>query len=144
MASVVTAELVGLTKKFGSTTAVNQIDLKISDGTYCCLLGPSGCGKTTTLQMIAGHEAVTSGDILLGSQNVTDLPPALRGTAMMFQAYALFAHLNVLDNVAFALKMRGVEKTARHSKARKLLELVDMPIMPSVCRRNYQVANNNV
>jgi putative spermidine/putrescine transport system ATP-binding protein len=126
MASVVTAELVGLSKKFGSTTAVNQIDLKISGGTYCCLLGPSGCGKTTTLRMIAGHEAATSGDIVLGSQNVTDLPPALRGTAMMFQAYALFPHLNVLDNVAFALKMRGVEKTARHSKARKLLELVDM------------------
>jgi putative spermidine/putrescine transport system ATP-binding protein len=76
--------------------------------------------------MIAGHEMATSGDILLGSQNVTDLPPAARGTAMMFQSYALFPHLSVIDNVAFALKMRGVEKTTRHIKARKLLELVDM------------------
>jgi putative spermidine/putrescine transport system ATP-binding protein len=76
--------------------------------------------------MIAGHEAATSGDILLGSQNVTDLPPAARGTAMMFQSYALFPHLTVIDNVAFALKMRGVEKAQRYAKARKLLQLVDM------------------
>jgi len=64
--------------------------------------------------MIAGHEAVSSGDIILGIQNVTDLPPAASSTAMMFQSYALFPHLTVLDNVAFALKMRGVEKSTRH------------------------------
>jgi putative spermidine/putrescine transport system ATP-binding protein len=119
-------ELIALTKQFGSTVAVDAINLKIDAGSYCCLLGPSGCGKTTTLRMIAGHEAVSSGDILLGTQNVTDLPPASRGTAMMFQSYALFPHLTVLDNVAFALKMRGVEKPVRHAKAQKLLELVDM------------------
>jgi putative spermidine/putrescine transport system ATP-binding protein len=119
-------ELIALTKRFGPTFAVDAIDLKIAAGQYCCLLGPSGCGKTTTLRMIAGHEAATSGDIILGGQNVTLLAPAARGTAMMFQSYALFPHLSVLDNVAFALKMRGVEKTDRHSKARKLLELVDM------------------
>jgi putative spermidine/putrescine transport system ATP-binding protein len=119
-------ELIGVSKSFASTMAVEAIDLKIPAGCYCCLLGPSGCGKTTTLRMIAGHEAVTSGDILLGLQNVTDLPPAARGTAMMFQSYALFPHLSVIDNVAFALKMRGVEKITRYTKARKLLELVDM------------------
>jgi putative spermidine/putrescine transport system ATP-binding protein len=119
-------ELIGVSKRFVSTLAVDTINLKIPAGSYCCLLGPSGCGKTTTLRMIAGHEMATSGDILLGSQNVTDLPPAARGTAMMFQSYALFPHLSVIDNVAFALKMRGVEKTTRHIKARKLLELVDM------------------
>jgi putative spermidine/putrescine transport system ATP-binding protein len=119
-------ELIALKKSFGPAVAVDGIDLKIAAGSYCCLLGPSGCGKTTTLRMIAGHEAATSGDILLGSQNVTDLPPAARGTAMMFQSYALFPHLTVLDNVAFALKMRGVEKDIRHAKARKLLALVDM------------------
>jgi putative spermidine/putrescine transport system ATP-binding protein len=119
-------ELIGVSKRFVSTLAVDRINLKIPAGSYCCLLGPSGCGKTTTLRMIAGHEMATSGDILLGSQNVTDLPPAARGTAMMFQSYALFPHLSVIDNVAFALKMRGVEKTTRHIKARKLLELVDM------------------
>jgi putative spermidine/putrescine transport system ATP-binding protein len=119
-------ELIGVSKRFVSTLAVDTINLKIPAGSYCCLLGPSGCGKTTTLRMIAGHEAATSGDILLGGQNVTDLPPAERGTAMMFQSYALFPHLTVIDNVAFALKMRGVEKVIRHRKARKLLELVDM------------------
>jgi putative spermidine/putrescine transport system ATP-binding protein len=119
-------ELINVSKRFASTLAVDAINLRISAGSYCCLLGPSGCGKTTTLRMIAGHEAATGGDILLGTQNVTDLPPASRGTAMMFQSYALFPHLTVIDNVAFALKMRGVEKIVRHAKARKLLELVDM------------------
>jgi putative spermidine/putrescine transport system ATP-binding protein len=119
-------ELIGVSKQFGTAVAVDQIDLKIPSGTYCCLLGPSGCGKTTTLRMIAGHETATTGDIILGGQNVTELPPAKRGTAMMFQAYALFPHLNVLDNVAFALKMRGVEREERHKQAIALLELVDM------------------
>ena len=119
-------ELVQLTKRFGSVTAVDAIDLKIPAGSYCCLLGPSGCGKTSTLRMIAGHESVSSGDIIVGSKNVTDLAPAQRSTAMMFQSYALFPHLSVIDNVAFALKMRGVAKAERHAEARKLLELVDM------------------
>jgi putative spermidine/putrescine transport system ATP-binding protein len=119
-------ELVQLTKKFGNVAAVDAINLKIPAGSYCCLLGPSGCGKTSTLRMIAGHESVTSGDIIVGPKNVTDLPPADRSTAMMFQSYALFPHLSVIDNVAFALKMRGVAKQTRHAEARKLLELVDM------------------
>jgi len=119
-------ELIALTKRFASTFAVEEINLKVPGGRYCCLLGPSGCGKTTTLRMIAGHEVATSGDILLGTQNVTDLPPAARGTAMMFQSYALFPHLDVIDNVSFALKMRGVDKPERHAKARRLLEHVDM------------------
>ncbi|CAN5487687.1 ABC transporter ATP-binding protein [soil metagenome] len=119
-------ELVQLTKMFGSTTAVDAIDLKIPAGSYCCLLGPSGCGKTSTLRMIAGHESASSGDIIVGPKNVTDLPPAERNTSMMFQSYALFPHLSVLDNVAFALKMRGVAKAPRHTEARRLLELVDM------------------
>jgi putative spermidine/putrescine transport system ATP-binding protein len=119
-------ELVQLTKRFGSVTAVDAINLKIPSGSYCCLLGPSGCGKTSTLRMIAGHEYATSGDIIVGPKNVTNLPPAERSTAMMFQSYALFPHLSVIDNVAFALKMKGIAKAARHAEARKLLELVDM------------------
>jgi len=126
MASPAALELVAVTKRYGSTLAVDGVNLKIPAGTYCCLLGPSGCGKTTTLRMIAGHEAVSEGDIVLGAQNVTDLEPAKRGTAMMFQSYALFPHLTVLDNVAFALKMRGVERAARHRRAGELLELVAM------------------
>ena len=119
-------ELVQLSKVYGNVTAVDAINLKIPAGSYCCLLGPSGCGKTSTLRMIAGHESVSSGDIIVGPRNVTDLPPAQRSTAMMFQSYALFPHLSVLDNVAFALKMRGVAKVDRHTEAKKLLELVDM------------------
>jgi putative spermidine/putrescine transport system ATP-binding protein len=126
MTTTAALELVQLTKKYGAVTAVDAIDLKIPAGSYCCLLGPSGCGKTSTLRMVAGHESATSGDILVGPKNVTDLPPAERNTAMMFQSYALFPHLSVIDNVAFALKMRGITKALRHAEAKKLLELVDM------------------
>jgi putative spermidine/putrescine transport system ATP-binding protein len=119
-------EIVSVTKKYGDTVAVDDISLKIAAGTYCCLLGPSGCGKTTTLRMVAGHETVTIGDILLGNENVTDRPPAARGTAMMFQSYALFPHLNVRDNVAFSLKMRGSDRTERHARADEMLILVAM------------------
>jgi putative spermidine/putrescine transport system ATP-binding protein len=126
MAAGAGLELVSLTKRYGPTLAVDAIDLKVAAGSYCCLLGPSGCGKTTTLRMIAGHEAASEGDIILGGQNVTLLQPAERGTAMMFQSYALFPHLSVLDNVAFAPKMRGVAKAERHAKAKTLLQLVDM------------------
>src|SRR3984893_4830455 len=119
-------ELIAVTKRYGSTLAVDGISLRIPRASYCCLLGPSGCGKTTTLRMIAGHEAITDGDILIGGQNVSNLPPVARGTAMMFQSYALFPHLNCLDNVAFSLKMRGVAKQERHQRARQFLELVEM------------------
>jgi putative spermidine/putrescine transport system ATP-binding protein len=126
MTSGSSIELIDVTKRFGETVAVNGINLKVPAGQYCCLLGPSGCGKTTTLRMIAGHEAVSAGEILLGNRNVTTFAPVARGTAMMFQSYALFPHLNVVNNVAFALKMRGVAKAVRNAKARELLELVDM------------------
>jgi putative spermidine/putrescine transport system ATP-binding protein len=126
MATTAALELVQLTKMYGDVTAVDAINLRIPAGSYCCLLGPSGCGKTSTLRMIAGHESASSGDIIVGPKNVTDLPPAERNTAMMFQSYALFPHLSVIDNVAFALKMRGIAKAERHTEARRLLELVDM------------------
>jgi putative spermidine/putrescine transport system ATP-binding protein len=121
-----TLELVHVVKHYGATTAVDRIDLKIAAGEYCCLLGPSGCGKTTTLRMIAGHEQASEGDILLGPRNITDLPAAERGTAMMFQSYALFPHLSALDNVAFSLKMRGVDKVVRQKKAAELLDRVSL------------------
>lgn len=120
-------ELIALTKRYdGGSVAVNAIDLRIAEGSYCCLLGPSGCGKSTTLRMIAGHESVSSGDILMGSRNITDLPAAARGTAMMFQSFALFPHLTALDNVAFSLKMKGVARGERQQQAQALLERVAM------------------
>ncbi|PGH56877.1 Fe3+/spermidine/putrescine ABC transporter ATP-binding protein [Azospirillum palustre] len=121
-----TVELVKLRKAYGTTVAVDGIDLRIAAGSYCCLLGPSGCGKTSTLRMIAGHEDITDGDLLIGDSVVNDDPPAKRGTAMMFQSYALFPHLDCTDNVAFSLKMKGVAKEERRRRASGMLDLVDM------------------
>ena len=120
-------ELIALTKQYSEhITAVDSINLRIPHAHYCCLLGPSGCGKTSTLRMIAGHEHTTSGDIVLGKRNITVLPAAQRGTAMMFQSYALFPHLSALDNVAFSLHMKGVSATHRRIQAAELLEKVDL------------------
>ena len=119
-------ELIGLTKRYGDATAVAGIELRIAGGSYCCLLGPSGCGKTSTLRMIAGHEVPTEGHVVLSGREITHLSPAERGTAMMFQSYALFPHLSVLDNVAFSARMKGQPKAQRDARARELLELVHM------------------
>ncbi|MEI4472655.1 ABC transporter ATP-binding protein [Frigidibacter sp. MR17.24] len=119
-------ELVSVTKRYGQTVAVNAVTHLFKGGSYVCLLGPSGCGKSTTLRMIAGHESVTEGAVVLAGSDVSQLPPAKRGTAMMFQSYALFPHLSVADNVAFSLKMKGVDAETRRRKAMEMLELVDM------------------
>lgn len=119
-------ELVALTKHYGEALAVAGIDLKIAGGAYCCLLGPSGCGKSSTLRMVAGHEAPTSGSVLLAGREVNGLSPVQRGTAMMFQSYALFPHLTVLQNVAFSAQMKGQSRAQREAEAAKLLELVAM------------------
>ncbi|MER8587384.1 ABC transporter ATP-binding protein [Mesorhizobium sp. M1338] len=126
MSKAAEIDIVSVSKVYGTTTAVEGISLKIPAGTYCCLLGPSGCGKTSTLRMIAGHESISSGDVRLGNVVVTDLPPAKRGTAMMFQSYALFPHLDLIDNVAFSLKMKGVDKEKRRAKALDMLKLMQM------------------
>jgi putative spermidine/putrescine transport system ATP-binding protein len=131
-------DIVSVTKIYGNTTAVHAISLKIPSGSYCCFLGPSGCGKTSTLRMIAGHETISSGDIRLGNTVVTDLPPAQRGTAMMFQSYALFPHLDLIDNVAFSLKMKGVAKEERRAKALEMLQLMQME--PYANRRPAQLS----
>jgi putative spermidine/putrescine transport system ATP-binding protein len=126
MATKPDIELVAVTKRFGDAVAVDNVSLRIPAGCYCCLLGPSGCGKTTTLRMIAGHEEATEGDIILGSENITNAAPASRGTAMMFQSYALFPHLDCTDNVAFSLRMRGVDKDTRRARALDMLKRVQM------------------
>ncbi len=115
-----------VSKSFGATHAVKEIDLTIPHGSYCCLLGPSGCGKTTILRMIAGHETPTDGEIWIGDKQVVRLPPVQRGTAMMFQSYALFPHLTVRDNVAFYLKMRGVGRDERRRRADEMLARVQL------------------
>ena len=119
-------ELVHLTKRYGDTVAVRDINHVFAPGSYVCLLGPSGCGKSSTLRMIAGHESVSEGSIVLDGSDVSSLSPAQRGTAMMFQNYALFPHLSVRDNVAFSLRMKGVDRETRHKQANDLLDLVQM------------------
>lgn len=138
MSKAAEIDIASVSKIYGNTTAVHAISLKIPAGSYCCLLGPSGCGKTSTLRMIAGHESISSGDVRLGNTVVTDLPPAKRGTAMMFQSYALFPHLVLVDNVAFSLKMKGIDKETRRAKALDMLKL--MQLEPYATRRPAQLS----
>jgi putative spermidine/putrescine transport system ATP-binding protein len=125
-ATVVGVSLRFVSKKYGAVTAVENLTLDIPAGQYCCLLGPSGCGKTTVLRMIAGHEAVTSGDILIGDRRVNDQPAAQRNTAMMFQNYALFPHKTVWQNIEFGLKMRHVSPADRRVQVGEILEMIGL------------------
>lgn len=115
-------DLCGVSKSFGSSVAVHPLDMAIREGEFLTLLGPSGCGKTTTLRMIAGLESVSKGEIFLGGKSVTDSPPNRRNVAIMFQDYALFPHLTVRDNVAYGLKMQGLNRWDRHYRADQWLE----------------------
>ena len=126
IASAAGVSLRSVTKRYGDVTAIENITLDIPAGAYCCLLGPSGCGKTTALRTIAGHEAVTSGDVLIGDRTVTHLPAAQRNTAMMFQNYALFPHKTIWQNVEFGLKMKGIAKAERQRRVDEILELVGL------------------
>jgi sn-glycerol 3-phosphate transport system ATP-binding protein len=119
-------ELEGIAKSWGDTTALHQISLRIDPGTFCVLLGPSGCGKSTTLRIIAGLETPSAGTLRIDGREVTALPPAQRGVAMVFQNYALFPHLSVADNIAFGLAVRRVplaERAARLNEVAAMLGL---------------------
>ncbi|HEX5188418.1 MAG TPA: ABC transporter ATP-binding protein [Streptosporangiaceae bacterium] len=118
--------LVALTKHFGSVVAVDDINLEIPAGGFFSLLGPSGCGKTTTLRMIAGFEAATSGQVLLDGQDIAGTPPSKRPVNTVFQSYALFPHLRVFDNVAFGLRRAGVAKADVKRRVGEVLELVQL------------------
>ena len=126
MRSHLDLELVNLTKRYGEAVAVDAINHLFNHGSYSCLLGPSGCGKSSTLRMIAGHESVTDGFVVLSGQEISNMPPAKRSTAMMFQNYALFPHLSVTDNVAFSLRIKGIAAETRRRRALEMLDLVHM------------------
>ena len=121
-----TIELKKLTKRFGSLTAVDAIDLDVGDGEVLCLLGPSGCGKTTTLRMVAGLEFATEGDVVLAGKRVNDLAPRERNVAMSFQFYALYPSLTVAENLAFPLyaeRLSAAEIDKRVAQVSKTLQL---------------------
>ena len=113
-----------VTKRFGDMTAVDNVDLDVHAGEFLALLGPSGCGKTTSLRMIAGFEQATEGDILIGGASAVGLPPYRRNVNTVFQQYALFPHMSVVDNVGYGLKQRRVGKAERRRKALEALEMV--------------------
>jgi multiple sugar transport system ATP-binding protein len=111
-----TVETRAISKLFGNVRAVDGIDLLAREGEFVVLLGPSGCGKTTLMRMIAGLEEPTTGDVLIGGEVVTALPPRARNVAMVFQSYALYPHLTVFKNIAFPLRAQGLEKGAIRKK----------------------------
>ena len=113
-----------VTKRFGSTLALDAIELEVQRGEFVSLLGPSGCGKTTTLRLIAGFEQPDAGRIRIGDEDVEGRPPYRRDVNTVFQSYALFPHLRVLDNVAYVLRHRGLAKPEREQRAREMLEVV--------------------
>jgi multiple sugar transport system ATP-binding protein len=111
-------------KKYGDVHAVKDVNLQIRDKEFMVFVGPSGCGKTTTLRMVAGLEAITSGDILIGDRIVNELPPMDRDIAMVFQNYALYPHMSVYDNMAFGLKMRKFEKAEIEKRVKRASEIL--------------------
>ena len=108
---------------FGSTVAVDSVDLHIPAGSLYFMLGPSGCGKTTLLRMIAGFQEPTSGKIFFGDRDVTHMPPEKRNAGMVFQSYALWPHMSVFDNVAFGLQVRGVSAAEQAKRVGAALEM---------------------
>ena len=120
-------ELHSVFKLFGNVKAVDEVSLNIEHGEFLTLLGPSGSGKTTTLNMIAGFEIPTSGDILLENEDITTVAPNRRNIGMVFQNYALFPHMTVFDNIAFPLKMRKIAADKIRTMTRETLELVKLP-----------------
>src|SRR3990172_755672 len=119
-------ELRGLRKTYGKVVAINDLSLHIPDGEFLVLLGPSGCGKTTTLRALAGLETLDRGRIRIGGRDVTLLPPGKRGIAMVFQSYAVFPHMRVVDNIVFGLRMRGVTPEEQRRRALAGAELLQI------------------
>ena len=118
--------LKSLSKRFGDMLAVDDVNLDVEAGTLVCLLGPSGCGKTTTLRMIAGFEEPSQGQVLIGDEDITRIPPYSRPTAMVFQSYALFPHMNVFENIAYGLKARRRPKAEIEQRVNEAIHLMEL------------------
>ncbi|WP_321948387.1 ABC transporter ATP-binding protein [Paraburkholderia sp. J10-1] len=121
--------LQAVTKRFHNAFAVDHVDLNVPDGKLVCFLGPSGCGKTTLLRIIAGLETPTSGSVTFAGRDLTHVPANRRDFGMVFQSLALFPHMTVAENVAYPLRLRGVDKSAQAKRVAELLELIQLPHM---------------
>ena len=113
-------------KKFGEVEVIPPLDLTIEDGEFVVFVGPSGCGKSTLLRLIAGLEDVTAGEIRIDSKPATDLPPAKRGLAMVFQSYALYPHMSVRKNIAFPMKMAGMSQSEQDARIKKAADALNL------------------
>ena len=122
----VVVELSHVTKAFGTTLAVNEVSLKIEEGEFFFLLGPSGCGKSTFLRILAGFYKPDTGELRFDNAVVNNVPPHQRNTGMVFQNYALWPHMSVAENIEYGLTLRKLEKTERHEKITRALEMVQM------------------
>ena len=116
-----------ITKTFGSFAAVDNVALNVPNGSFVCLLGPSGCGKTTLLRMVAGLEEPSAGTILLDGEDITSVPTHKRNLGMVFQSLALFPHLSVGDNIAYALRIRGASRQEQKKRVDELLAMIALP-----------------
>lgn len=126
MTSNIMIDLKNITKRFGSNTVLDNMNLYIRENEFLTLLGPSGCGKTTTLRIIAGFETPTEGKVLFNGKNITEVPPYQRAVNTVFQKYALFPHLNVFENIAFGLKIKKLPKDVIEKKVTEVLKLVNL------------------
>jgi len=136
-------ELINVSKRFGSTAVVHDVDLRIHDNEFIVLVGPSGCGKSTILRMIAGLESLSAGEIRIGKRAVNRVPPKERNLAMVFQNYALYPHMTVYENMGFSLKMQKWPKAELDKKVREVAEVLELapflnrsrPLSPAVSVR---------
>ncbi len=119
-------ELIGVTKRFGSVAACSDVNLHVKDGEFVTLLGPSGCGKTTTLNLVAGLDDLTSGEIRMGGEPVNDLTPFERDVAMVFQAYALYPHMTVEQNIGFTLRLRKRSKADIRERVAEVAQMLEL------------------
>jgi multiple sugar transport system ATP-binding protein len=134
----VSIQFKNVTKRFGDIRVVDDLSLEIDDGEFVVLLGPSGCGKTTTLRMLAGLETVTSGDIYIGGERINNVQTQHRDLAMVFQSYALYPHMTIAENIAYPLRVRGLDKNERTKRVNGVAAMLE--IQPLLGRKPRQLS----
>ncbi len=117
-------KLIGVKKDYGNVKTLHGIDLTIKDGEFIVFVGPSGCGKSTLLRSICGLEEISGGDLFIGDKRMNDVPPAKRGIAMVFQSYALYPHMSVAENMAFGLKLAGLDKVQSQDAVKRAAQIL--------------------